>query len=64
MNATVTHTERPGETGRVINDARRYAWTPNERTRTAPAPGMVRVDWSDSHDGPYWEHERELTYLR
>ncbi|KXO90952.1 Uncharacterised protein (plasmid) [Tsukamurella tyrosinosolvens] len=58
----VTHPERPGQTGTVIRDDRRKAWTPDDLTADAPDAGMVRVRWSDSFDPQalFWEYEREL----
>lgn len=61
---TVTHRDRP-DLG-VIVDCAAPAWTPDKLTVNPPAPGMVKVRWTDSVDRSalFWEHAAELTTIR
>lgn len=56
----VTHPERD-DYGTVV-DSVHPAWTPEELAVAPPAPGMVKVRWSDSADPSqlYWEYLDEL----
>ena len=60
----VTHSDRD-DCGTVV-DSVNPAWAPDELAVTAPAPGMVKVRWSDSADPTqlYWEYLDELRAVR
>lgn len=60
---TVTHKDRSGRG--VIADCTAPAWTPAELIANPPAPGMMKVRWSDSVDRSalFWEYVAELTTM-